>query len=453
MNTYTGLESIHLQNYRCFADLAVKLDKYLTVLVANNGAGKTTVLDAVAVSLRRFVSTVLQGQVAYIFREDVFLKVMDSEVLEMEAQYPCAIKAEGILIGEPFSWLTEKNRHEGATFGFSPVKKIGEAIKEKLANENTNTSVVLPVIAYYGTGRLWNHLATQQTNDDEFNAGFFSRTAGYQDCLNPASSYKSFVEWFRYASEAHSQLLRENYELHGAKGLEMDTPYLALLRGVNQAVEICLEDTGWRNLRFSSIHKEPVVEHSKNGVLPVSQLSDGIRNMIAMIADIAYRAARLNKQFKENAPIESPGIILIDEVDMHLHPKWQQQVLTQLRKAFPAMQFIVTTHSPQVLSTIPSEHIRLLTTNIDGETIAAIPLAESYARSNADVLETVMHVDSMPEVKESPDLKRYNDMIEQGDLQASEAKDLRKKLEETLGTNHPVLMQLDAVKRRRELLG
>lgn len=463
MNTYTGLQSIHLQNYRCFADLTVELDKSLTVLVANNGAGKTTVLDAIAAALSVFVGPFQKPsheRKEPISESDILLKVMDAEVLGVEAKYPCSIKTLGRVLNKSVTWVYSHTSVVGRSLDNpeGDIAAISNQLKSGLAHKGKNSSVILPVIAHYGTERRWGYLTDEKAVASRFDvptddSNFLSRTAGYKDCLDSNVNYDSFVEWFRYATQAHNELRDKNIEQYGERGLQMETPYLELLNGINRAIDICLKDTGWHNLRYSSIHLKLVAEHKERGILPVSQLSDGIRNMIAMIADIAYRAVRLNKQFKADAPQKSPGIILIDEVDMHLHPKWQQRVLTQLLEAFPMMQFIVTTHSPQVLSTISSEHIRLLTKNIDGESIAAIPMAESYARTNADVMHTVMNVDPMPEVKESAELRRYENLIEQGDLQADEVQTLRTQLEETLGKNHPELMRLDTVKRRRELLG
>ena len=113
----------------------------------------------------------------------------------------------------------------------------------------------------------------------------------------------------------------------------------------------------------------------------------------------------------------------------------------------------MTTHSPQILSSISSNNIRILAKNRDNKFIAAKPLAESYARSNADVLETIMEGDSLPEFKERSELEHYRGIIEQGDWRSVEAQSLRKKLEKALGSSHSELIKLDTVTRRRELLG
>lgn len=332
-----------------------------------------------------------------------------------------------------------------------PLIAIGERLQQQLADEETNAEVVLPVVAYYGTGRLWKQ--KKQTDNKKRQTEQFSRTVGYLDCLDPDSSYAFFVEWLRKTTTKHNELRDQNIERHGDKGLSMATPYQDLLDAVAQAVDSCLGHTGWRKMRYSAIHETPVVEHPIHGALIVDQLSDGIRNMIGLVADIAYRAATLNKLFRQDAPRHSPGIVLIDEVDMHLHPAWQQRVLPQLLATFENIQFIVTTHSPQVISTIKSKHVRLLSLGEDGIGLAAQPLAESYAYSNADVLEAVMHTQPFPTVRESRDLERYRQLAEQGDLDTEELTRLRDRLEQSLGPTHPELIRLAKVIQRRELLG
>lgn len=126
------------------------------------------------------------------------------------------------------------------------------------------------------------------------------------------------------------------------------------------AVNISLRPSGWKDIAYSLSREELVAHHDQHGELAVELLSDGIRNMIGMVADIAFRATKLNPQLGSDAARKTPGIVLIDEVDMHLHPSWQQVVLQGLLSAFPCMQFIVTTHSPQVLSTVPAQSIRIL---------------------------------------------------------------------------------------------
>ena len=109
------------------------------------------------------------------------------------------------------------------------------------------------------------------------------------------------------------------------------------------------------------------------------------------------------------APQKTPGMILVDEVDMHLHPRWQQLILPSLQKAFPLLQWIVTTHSPQVLSTTHKKNIRLLLQQTDGTWSARDPLFQPYGESSTTALERVMEVDSWPLIEESAELARLTD--------------------------------------------
>jgi predicted ATP-binding protein involved in virulence len=445
----TWLRRVELRNYRCFADLSIDLDERLTVLIARNGAGKTTVLDAIAAAFGTFVGSFHTGKGGGIDIEDVRLVETNPQLHAMEPKYPAAIEAEGEMDGQAIRWARRLNTPKSGTTikEAHPLTQIGKRMQQAVTDQHP---VLLPLIAYYGTGRLWNQ--KKKTEKKVFESEFYSRTAGYQDCLDPASSYKFFEDWFRYAARADSDLRNQQRERMGGRYVEMDTPYSPLMDAIRQAVDECLSISGWHNLRWSFTHQAVVMEHVDFGVLQVNQLSDGVRNMIAMVADIAYRMTRLNNDLGREAARETPGLVLIDEVDMHLHPEWQQVVLRNLTQAFPSVQFVATTHSPQVISTIHKSQVRVLAENVDGEDVAAMPTAQTYGRSNADVLEAVMGVPPEPRLPESEDLRRYMALVEQGDWRGAEAIRLRKALEQALGADHPSLIRADMVMRRREVL-
>ena len=146
--------------------------------------------------------------------------------------------------------------------------------------------------------------------------------------------------------------------------------------------------------------------------MPFSQLSDGYKNTISMVADIAYRMYTLNPQLKEDAICLTPGVILIDEVDLHLHPRWQHLILTDLRRIFPNVQFIVTTHAPAVISSVKSENLVILRNN---EVLYAS--SETYGNDINSILKEIMDVsDRNPVTAElfdkfyiSLNEKRYDD--------------------------------------------
>lgn len=223
------------------------------------------------------------------------------------------------------------------------------------------------------------------------------------------------------------------------------------ITGIQDAVNTVLRNEGWGNFHYSLQHEELAMTHDELGVLPVSMLSDGVRAMVSLVADLAWRCAKLNPQLGVKAQKKTEGISFIDEVDMHLHPKWQQTVVASLRDAFPKIQFILTTHSPQVLSTVRRESIRLISVGPDSSA-SAMPLASSYGEESQNVLQAIMGVDPQPPVPEKEDIDRLTVLIESGKYQSEEAQKLLQSLRGHLSENHPQLQRLERSIRRQEAL-
>ncbi len=163
-----------------------------------------------------------------------------------------------------------------------------------------------------------------------------------------------------------------------------------------------------------------------------------------MVADAAFRAAKLNPDL---GPGGSHGIVLIDEVDMHLHPAWQQRVLLDLLDAFPKIQFVVTTHSPHVVSTVPRDCVRILGPERGWE-----PDRRTEGLDGDSALAEVFGVDPEPPVEVVATLRRYRELAEQGLAGSPEARALRQDLERVLGASDPRLTSIDALIRLRKHL-
>lgn len=137
---------------------------------------------------------------------------------------------------------------------------------------------------------------------------------------------------------------------------------------------------------------------------------------------------------------------------MHLHPRWQQAILGQLQAAFPKIQFIVTTHSPQVLSTIHRDNIRVIGPDTSGKMIAEKPLARTYGELSGDVMHSVMLVDPQPPIPEKADLQRLTELVDQGQYDHPDAIFLMQKLTSILGGQHPQLQRLQRSIHRQKVL-
>lgn len=435
------IQQIVLSNFRLFEKFECSFESDLTVLVGVNGQGKTTLLDGITIALGQFVGGFGTGVDKGINDSDIRLAKVatgwNDETREtssyggyqMEQQLPVSIMAK------PFpeqnllfkKWVRSRNTLKGRTTQVKELKEFAAKLQQAVQK---GKEVTLPLIAYYGTGRLW---AQKRLNEIKSpNNKIDSRLDGYKNCLDPASSYSTFSHWLRKQTLAeleHQMVVKE-------RGLPKSaTPRSNWIESISNAVDIILESTGWQNLRYSAIHQTVVVTHPEHGDYPVSLLSDGLRNTIGMVADIAYRAVLLNPHFLTAATKKTPGIVLIDEVDMHLHPEWQQMILTQLIKAFPNIQFIVTTHSPQVLSTVKREQIRLIT-HSGGFGEGTFPVGETLAEASNDVLERVMKVSSRPPLPQVELYEKYITLIDRGSYESVEAIALHAELLKLLGPEH-----------------
>ncbi|MBU9420503.1 AAA family ATPase [Burkholderia multivorans] len=453
---HLNLQSLKLRDYRCFEAIDIDFHPQLTVLVASNGAGKTSILDAIAVAFGPYIGAFDEAVGKHFEPSDIRqFQVRKTAAHEMEyAPKGVRLEAKGFIPDGLMDSLSDDNSPETWRRALSSPTKAKTTIKDakelidygKRMQEAVRTpgnDVLLPLIAYYGTGRLWQQKKLTAGKKIERT----SRTIGYTDCLDPASSYKSFVEWFRYWN-----LNAKDLQLKEQAQTPAFVEFSGYIDSVKGAVDACLAPSGWEGLEYSFKLDTLVAHHPRHGELPVELLSDGIRNMIGMVADIAFRATKLNGQLGAQAASQTPGIVLIDEVDMHLHPEWQQVVLQNLVKAFPAMQFVVTTHSPQVLSTVKRENIRVIGLDSNGKTVAVSPLARTYGEPSSDVMHSVMMVDPQPPVAEKPDLQKLTEWVDQGRYHEQQALDLMQRLTEALGDQHPQLQRLQRSIQRQEAM-
>jgi predicted ATP-binding protein involved in virulence len=452
-----NIQKLRLRDYRCFEAIDIDFHPQITVLVASNGAGKTSILDAIAVAFGPYVGAFDESVGKHFEPNDIRLtSVRKTASNEMEyAPKGVRLEATGFIPGSLIDQLddgrpgtTWQRSLAGPTKAKTTIKDAKELIdygkRLQVAVRTPDANATLPLLAYYGTGRLW-----QQKKLMEGKLPRTSRMIGYTDCLDPGSSYKAFVAWFRYWS---TNAFKGQLEANKAGRDYVPTEFDRYLESVSGAVNACLFPAGWKDIAYSLSREDLVAHHDQHGELPVALLSDGIRNMIGMVADIAFRATKLNPQFGSLAAKETSGVVLIDEVDMHLHPEWQQVVLQSLITAFPALQFIVTTHSPQVLSTVKRENIRIIGPDASGKIIAAPPLAMTYGEPSGDVLHSVMMVDPQPPVSEKADLQRLTGWVDQGNYQSAEAKQLMQSLSAALGEQHPQLQRLQRSIQRQEAL-
>lgn len=404
------LKSLHVENFRGFEKLDVTFDEHVTLLIGGNGAGKTAVLEAIKVAFGSYFSKIAQGPTVGIDADDVRCAVFRKgtpESLHQEEQWPVSINAEASLGAlRPFSdqhnlfdslhWTRDREERAGRTSRADDgaMRQLAERVQDQVMR---GQDIDLPLLAYYGTQRLW-----REKRDTAAKRGVGSRLDGYIDCLDIASSQRSLRDWMR------QRTLEEVQQQQRDRGYRHPQ-----LRAVIAAVESCME--GISDLSYDLMLDDLYMRVGPT-FLSFAMLSDGYRNMIAMVADIAERAAVLNPQHGAAAGLETSGIVLIDEVDLHLHPKWQRSVIVSLRRAFPKMQFIATTHSPQVLASVQRDQVRIFDNN---QLVDVAPFVEG--RASNELLQDVFDVSARPEATER-ELDELFHLLDTEDYVAAQAK-------------------------------
>ena len=415
------LELVEIENYRAVEELQLPLHPTLTVLHGDNAHGKTSVLSAIAVGLGR-IPAMLPGVAGVDFRRTDRRRSGPMRVV--------VTTTEGV------AW--ERLR----TFGHIARRRIPRrSLKEMIgaithADMEKSDPIDLPIVAFYDTDRAVFDVPQRRR-------GFkpdFPRYAALEGALAARTNFREFFQWF-YAME--------NEELRAQRQKRNPRYTLSELNAVRDAITAMVPGVSEPRIEFRPLRFVVSVESEagKREELALEQLSGGYRIMLALVADLARRMAQGNPHLE--APLSCEAIVLIDEVELHLHPSWQQRVLADLTRTFPNTQFIVSTHSPQVLTTLHPEQIVQLSRE-NGRIVAGRAPEPTYGAEAGDVLNVVMGVDERPPNEFTQTLKRYMRLIGDDQGESREAKKLRRELER-LSPHDPALATADLEIRRRKL--
>lgn len=431
------IDRLKLKNFRCYDELDIDFDPKLTVIVGENGKGKTAVFDALAIALEPYLRafavpgrTILPKDVR---RVPVYGK--DGKHIErMESKYPVKVRLEGEALGRKLSCTRVLSAEGELQEDACDLLDNGAELRQAAASHE---QVLFPAFAYYGTSRIWVDSSLMTHYDKSLEA----REVGYEECLEPSSSYNTFGQWFEHVSRC---ALKESQQ--GERDIQRN---LLIKKAIQQAVDACMSSMGLHDLYYNFKLKTFVVSHPVTGEMVVDDLSDGFRSVLSMVADLAYRMVRLNPHLGERAVVDTPGLVLIDEIDMHLHPLWQQTVLLDLQKAFPLVQFVVTTHSPQVLGSVPADSIRVLMWGKQFEGVRRVSF--SMGATSAQILQDIQNVkprsEHLPIVQ---NLKRYLELVSEDKWDTPEALKLREQLDKWSNGQEPALLRADMDIRMRQ---
>ena len=437
------LNTISIKNYRCFEQLDISLHEHLTLFVGKNGAGKTTILDAIAVATSTFLCGIESVGSCTIDKEDAKYNFYELEgIVDPQHQFPVMITGCGDCNGDKnLSWTRSLNSVGGKTTikDAQVLVKLAEKLQGRIMEGDSD--VILPILSYYGTGRLY---AQKKEKRDLKTLQMFNRQVGYMDCMAAESNEKMMLNWF----EKMTMKSLQNQQKTGV------AEKIVQLKVVENAICKCFEKiSGCSNPMLSfdldthRIMLEYYTEESgEKRKFAMNEMSDGYKNTLSMIGDIAYRMAVLNPQLGESVLEKTPGIILIDEIDLHLHPEWQQTILKDLQSVFPQVQFVVTSHAPAVINSVPKESVRIL----DNGRVYQ-PIEQTYGRDANSILRKVMQVGERPEEVQIM-LSNFYQLIDEEKIEEAEV--LLYNIETVVGDTDPEIsgawVTLDFEKMRRE---
>ena len=300
----------------------------------------------------------------------------------------------------------------------------------------------MPIVAFYGTERRVSGVPEWVISqpDSRFRP---SRLDALEGALSARTDFEGFLAWFYF------KRYEELQERDDREDSDYEIKDVSMIRRAISSMlpEVSNPRIELNPLRFVVSQKS---EEGRAEKLSLNQLSGGYRIVLALAADLARRMAQGNPHMDD--PLQSEAIVLIDEIELHLHPAWQQRILGDLMRTFPNAQFIVSTHSPQVLTTVEPQ--RIIELYRDGDNIAAEEVLRektTYGAEAGDVLAAVMHVSERPPKNDFTEaLEKYRHLVGEGRGESEEALNLRRKLEK-LSPHDYALISADLEIKQRKL--
>lgn len=411
------VKELSIQNFKGIENSHLTFRPGCNLLIGENGRGKTSLLEAIAIGISGYLSGVHgggihprnfqseEGRTTYIQQGDgAYEPVRSWPRIELTVE----------IDGTSYTWDRVKENYDAQT------KTRPRDICHLAARMTGDHDAILPVICYQSAGRVWSRKRKKQ--GDTFARKKISRSTGYIDCMSDGSSMKLMLEWCARMEQIAWQTDKPVREYEAVK--QAVATAMTELEGADVAI-------------FYDKRSEELLYQKGSTVMPISALSAGYQSLIWMIFDIAYRMAVLNPSLATHIT-DTPGLVLIDELDVHLHPRWQWHVIDTLRQTFPKIQIIATTHSPIIIASAKDVWC------IDIEDLASPKAAMSgYGLEVDDILRRIQNSADLP-APVAAQLKQFYDAVDQEDFIA--AKETVAKLEHDIGRDSPL-----AVKARERL--
>ncbi|KAI4443613.1 AAA family ATPase [Schaedlerella arabinosiphila] len=402
------LEQVRIKNFKGIEECQIDFEEGFNLLIGDNGYGKTSILEAISVGLGGFIAGLLDVYSKHFTTDEIRVVMEHVGEGSFNRRYitPIEVFCRAEVEEEIFEWTRRKSSVKASRSTVEPRDICKKA--EQMTNEKNH---ILPILTYQSAARMW--MQRREAAENIFSKQFY-RTVGYEGCLTEASNNKMLMNWIRHMEKMEWKRKEKIGEYYGVK---------ETLRRFMQSM---LEE---EVLSFEYDDQSgELIFVTESDSLPVRTLSAGYQSLVWMVLDIVYRMALLNPDLLENIS-DTPGIVLIDELDMHLHPKWQWNMVSALKSTFPNVQFIAATHSPIIIASCKGENL----IKIDASKQISYEKTP-YGLDVNDILSFCQG--SIPMARKVQELlMEFEGDIDEGNLDYAEM--VADKIKKELGENHP----------------
>lgn len=408
------LKNLYISNFRMFEQLKLVFEPGFNLILGDNGVGKTTILEAASVALSGFFVGMEDVSARNIYKDDIRYQIIrdkngtPNKSYSSPVEVTCTLQYDGM----DYTWTRAKKDTSGKTT-IIPRDIVG--VSQKLVNDiNIKT---WPLISYQSASRHW--ISARSDANEKRRKQLHDRRCAYLGCLDRTVNLQSVYEWCKQMEwlSVKNRQIPENYQMFG----EIISKFMSIM---NDGV-------------ISKVFFHPNVEkllYVENGEFKeIEDLSAGYQSVLNMVIDLAYRMAILNPDAGEDIQM-ADGVVLIDEIDSNLHPKWQWRIVDALIKTFPNVQFIAATHSPIIVSSCKNANI----ISIDEENEVQY-IEDSYAFSVNEILRDMLGYHMRPEIVENL-IEEFGVYMDRDEY--SQAKVSLEKLTDILGDEHPDVLAL-----------
>ena len=349
------IKSISIEYFRGLRNVEIpQCDEHVNLFLGINGAGKSSVLDALSLVFSWYIARMqsAKGRGRDIPKDDIAIHSPNGCTIDLG-------------MDDDNHWKLYRSLKYKKT-DKSDLSAMNQRVAQLRNALDSDSNLSLPVVIHYGVNRVIpNSYPRLSRGRNEFN-----QLDAYRNALSSGLSFSDFFNWFRQTEDYENEQYKSNpnFKDHG-------------LESVRRCMASMLPE--YTDLR---VRRRPLAMTMKKGneTLKLNQLSDGEKCYISLVCDIARRLAIANPS---SDPLRGEGIVLIDEIDLHLHPQWQRSIVSRLVNTFPNCQFFITSHSPIVASDVDGK--------VFGIKEGGIAPQHTYGRLSSNILATSFEIPSL----------------------------------------------------------